>query len=231
MSIFMRNALILPMVAVAASVSAPAVAQNVAYADPLIVVVNTNAFKTGFQQINQNYAQNVQQMDAKEQELTQLLLPLDTNKDGNLSDAELAAAPKATVDKVNQLNAEMQQLQQPILVSRIYVVEQINAQYSVAQANVVKAKKIGVILKPEAFIYAPESADLTQSLVAEIDKGLPQAQITPPAGWQPMRGSVQTYQQIEELLQADAAMRQRQAQQQGGAQPQKQPAPAPSDGR
>lgn len=232
MSIFNSKRMILALgTGVAIFASAPVVAQSIGYADRTIAIVNTAAFKNGFQQINQTYAQNIQMMAQKEQEISTLLLPLDSNKDGNLSEQELANAPKATVDRVNQLNTEMQQLQQPIMVSRIYVLEQINTQYEAAQLAVVKAKKISVIVKPEALLYAPDSANLTQALVAEIDTRLPQAAITPPDGWQPQRRSLQTYQEVEELLQLDAMLRQQQAQQQGqgaAAAPQQ---PAASDGR
>ena len=219
MSLFTRKGVLLSIGATAAIISsAPVVAQSIGYADRVIAIVNTAAFKNGFQLINQTYAPNIQAMAQKEQEIATILAPLDANKDGTLSDQEAAAAPKATVDRVNALNTEMQQLQGPIIVSRVYVIEQIATQYDAAQTAVVKAKKVSVILKPEALLYAPDSANLTQALATEIDTRLPQASITPPEGWQPQRRSLQTYQEVEELLQLDAMLRQQQAQQ-GGAAP------------
>ena len=226
MSIFSSKRVILALGTSAAIVAAaPVVAQNIGYTDRNVVILNTAAFKNGLAQIDQLYAQNLQQMAQKEQEMGTLLAPLDANRDGDLSEQEIAAAPKATVDRVNILNGEMQQLQAPILYSRLYVVEQINTQYDPAQAAVVKAKKVSVILKPDALVYAPESADLTDALVAELDKTIPQVAITPPQGWQPQRRTVAAYQQIEEWLQFDAMLRQQQQQQQGApAAPAPQPA-------
>lgn len=222
MSIFTSKRIIMAMGTSAAIVAAaPVVAQAIGYTQPSLVIMSTTAFTNGFAQIDQVYGQNLQMIMQKEQEIGSLLQPLDTNKDGNLSEQEAAAAPKATVDRVNLLNGEVQQLQTPILLSRLYVVEQIAAQYGTAQANVVKAKKVSVILKPEAFLYAPESADLTEALALELNKLVPQAGITPPDGWQPKRQTVTLYQEIEEWMQINAMARQ---QQQGAAPAPQQPA-------
>ncbi len=218
-------------VAAAMVASAPVVAQAIAYVDRTIAIVNTAAFKSGWQQINQIYGQNIQSMAQKEQEIATLVAPLDTNKDGDFSDQELAAAPKPTVDRINVLNGEMQQLQAPIIIARIYVLEQINTQYDLAQAAVVKAKKVNIILRREALVYGAESADLTQSIVAEIDAKLPQAAIAAPEGWQPQRRSLQLYQEVEEILQVDAMLRQQQAQQGGAATAAPAQQPAADQGR
>ncbi len=229
MSIFTAKRVALTFGAsVAVVAAAPVVAQSIGYTQPSLVIMSTTAFTNGFTQINQTYGQNLQMIGQKEQEMGSLLKPLDTNNDGDLSDAEVAAAPKATVDRINQVNGEIQQLQTPILLSRLYVVEQIAAQYGTAQAAVVKAKKISVILLPEAFLYAPESADLTESIALELNKLIPQAAITPPQGWQPKRQTVSLYQEIEGWLEQSAMARQQQG---GGAAAAPVAQPAAGDGR
>lgn len=188
--------------------SAPVVAQAIGYTDRSLVIMSTNAFSNGIKQIDQAYAQNLQSIAQKEQEIGSLLMPLDTNKDNNLTDAEFNAAPQATKDRMGQINQEIQQLQTPILLSRLYVVEQINAQYKLAESNVVKSKKISVILKPEAFVYAPESANLTVAIADELNKIIPQAAITPPQGWRPTPMTVALYQEIEAWIEQSAMSRQ-----------------------
>jgi hypothetical protein len=158
-------------------------------------------------------------MQTKRQEINNINVQLDTNKDKELTQAELDAAIKAKNPLLTQLDEkqkEINTLQEPIILAQLYAVEQIAVKYEAAQQAVVAAKKISVILAPDAFVWAPEAVDVTSAITAELDKAIPTASITPPAGYRPSRQIGALYQQIQQLFNNAAQM---QAAQAAAAQP------------
>ena len=116
----------------------------------------------------------------------------------------------------------MTQLQEPIVTAQLFVVESIAMKYAAAQQAVITAKKVNLILSPEAFVWAPDSVDITPLITAELDKSIPTVATTVPANWRPSRQGAQVFQQIQQLF--ENAARQQAAQAQAQAQP-GQPAP------
>lgn len=219
----------------ALALAAPAQAQTVAYANPTSVVGSSKAFTTANQQIGTTYKasfdQIAQRRDALQKELEPLLNALDTNKDKNVSDAEIQAAQAAKrpeLDRIRtaQTNAEQDiaRLSTPASRAELFAIESILRQYEAAQLRVVTARKITVVLNPEVIMYAPESADITSAIVAEIDKTLPTVGITPPEGWQPSRETVQIQQQLVQIAQVRAYQAAAAQQQAGAAAPAAKPA-------
>ncbi len=210
----------------AAAISAPANAQvsGIATADTSVAIARSKALGTAYQQIGTQYAAVAQQMQTKRQEINNLNAQLDTNKDKELTQAELDAAIKAKNPLLTQIDAkqkEMNTLQDPVILAQLYAVEQIALKYEAAQQAVITAKRINVILAPDAFVWAPESVDVTAAITAELDKAVPSVPITPPAGWRPSRQIGALYQQIQQLI--SAAQQQAQA---AAAQPRPAAAPA-----
>jgi hypothetical protein len=151
-------------------------------------------------------------LQAKRVEINNLNAQLDTNKDKELTQAELDVAIKAKNPLLTQLDAkqkEINTLQEPVFLAQLYAVEQIALKYDAAQQAVITAKKINVILAPDAFVWAPEAVDVTAAITAELDKVVPSVPITPPAGWRPSRQIGALYQQIQQLI--NAASQQAQA--------------------
>ena len=68
----------------------------------------------------------------------------------------------------------------------------------------VNARKISLVLQPEVIMYAPDSADISSAIVAEIDKTSPTVGIQPPANWQPSRETMQIQQQLVQIAQVQA---------------------------
>ncbi len=203
----------------AAVVAAPANAQvsGIATADTSVAIVRSKALSTAYQQIGTQYASVSQQVQAKRQEINNLNAQLDTNKDKELTQAELDVAIKAKSPVLAQLDAkqkEVNALQDPVILAQLYAVEQIALKYEAAQQAVITAKRINVILAPDAFVWAPESADVTAAITAELDKAVPTVPITPPAGWRPSRQIGALYQQIQQLINAAAQQAQAAAAQQ-----------------
>ena len=216
-----RNTAIVAALLSATAIAVPATAQvaGIATAETSVAIARTKALGTAYQQIGTQYAAVVQQMQTKRQEINNINVQLDTNKDKELTQAELDAAVKAKNPLLTQLDEkqkEINTLQEPIILAQLYAVEQVAVKYEAAQQAVVAAKKISVILAPDAFVWAPEAVDVTSAITAELDKAIPAASITPPAGYRPSRQIGALYQQIQQLFNNAAQM---QAAQAAAAQP------------
>ena len=236
-----KKALLAAMLAAPAAlaIATPANAQaaGIAYANPTSVVASSKAFAAANQQISTTYKAAFDQMQqrrtALEAELKPLIAQLDTNKDGRVSEEEGKAAQAAknpALDKVRtaQTNAQndMSRLSNPAARAELFAIESVLRQYEAAQLKVVNARKISVVLSPEVFMYAPDSANISQAIVAEIDKVAPTVSITPPAEWQPSRETLAIQQQIAQAAQIQAYQQQAAAQQRPAAGA----APAPAAG-
>ena len=216
-----RNTAIVAALLSATAIAVPATAQvsGIATAETSVAIARSKALGTAYQQIGTQYAAVVQQMQTKRQEINNINVQLDTNKDKELTQAELDAAVKAKNPLLTQLDAkqkEINTLQEPIILAQLYAVEQVAVKYETAQQAVIAAKKISVILAPDAFVWAPEAVDVTPAITAELDKAIPAASITPPAGYRPSRQIGALYQQIQQLFNNAAQM---QAAQAAAAQP------------
>lgn len=184
------------------------VAGGIASADPLIAIAKTKALGAGFNQINTSYATYYTQMDAKSNEIVALQKQLDTNKDNQLSEAEIDAAQKAknpAITAIQAKQAELNKLQEPIVLAQYFVIEGVTAQYDAALQTVVTAKKLSMVLSPEAIIYSTPAGNITQDVTSALDARVPSVAVTPPANWRPTsRQTAQLHQQIMQLLQASA---------------------------
>lgn len=209
--------------ATAALVATPASAQvmGIATSSPEVVIVRSKARIAAYQQIEQQYAAQFQQVRTLRQEIATLQQSLDTNKDGQLSQPEVQANP-SVVQQIQQKEQAMQTATQPIVLAQTYAIEQLINDYANVQQQVVTEKKIQLLLTPEAIQWAPETVNVTDALVAVIDQRLPTVQITPPAGWRPRQDSLQTQQTVGQVLLQVA--QQQQAQQAATQQQQQQPA-------
>jgi Skp family chaperone for outer membrane proteins len=204
----------------AAAIAAPATAQvaGIATADTAVAIARSKALGTAYQQIGTQYASFAQQMQQKRKEINDINVQLDTNKDKELT--ELDAAIKAKNPLLTQIDTkqkEINQLQDPIIKAQLYTVEQIALKYDAAQQAVITAKKINVILAPDAFVWAPDAVDVTTAITAELDRTVPSVTITPPADWRSSRQVAALYQQIQQLFNNAA---QAQAAQAAATQPQ-----------
>ncbi len=210
------------MVAFAAPASAQ-VQGNIATVDLPSTIVGTQAFANGYSQINESYKAQIDQRRTLQTQRQTILGQLDTNDDNEVDEAEMTAAegtPQKT--QLDQIDGQIATLTTQIDGARIYVIEQISAQYAVALQEVIAANQIQILLAPDAVLLAPPEANIALKVAAALDTKVPTAQIIPPQGWAPQRASLGIYQQVQEfLLQAQLfAQAQQQAQAaQSGEQP------------
>lgn len=203
----------------ALAMAAPASAQvnGIATVDAATAIAASQARGSAYQQIATTYASQYEALRTGQQELSTLSKQLDTNNDNQVSDEELAAAQAAKNPVLQQIQAKQAQVataEAPIVRAQLYALEQILAQYSPALQQVISDKNIGVILSPDAFIYYPQTADVTGAVIEVLNTRVPVVSAAAPADWQPQRATVNLRQQVQEVL-VVAMLQQQQAQQQG----------------
>lgn len=175
------------------AITAPASAQSVAVLDPNAAVANSNAWKTAAQTIQTTYKTQIAQTEARQQTLSAGIktaaTALDTNHDGQLSQAEQQANPnglQALQAKQRSAQQELARLSEPFTRAKDYALEQITGHEDEAVQNVVKQRRITVLLRPEATFVADPSADVTSAVTAELDRLITApVSVTPPANWKP----------------------------------------------
>ena len=210
--------------AAATFVAAPVAAQvnGMATASPEAVIVRSAARIAAYQTIDQTYATQIAQIRTLRQEINTGQQALDTNKDGQLTEQEVQAG-QAAVAQLQQKDEQATQLTAPIALAQYYAIEQIINDYGNAQTQVLQQKKIQLLIAPDAVQFAPDNFNVTNDILKALDTRLPTVSTTPPAGWQPRRGTVETHQTVQQVLIAAAQQQQAAAAAQQG-QPQ-QPAP------
>jgi Skp family chaperone for outer membrane proteins len=215
----------------AVAFTAPAHAQaagGIATADPTVAIARTKALAAANEQIRNTFKDNLTKIEAKAGDRQRVLAQLDKNGDKQVDDNELATARTAknpALTQLDQIEAETNQLTTPVLRAQAFAIEMILQQYAKAQTSVVTSKKISVILTPEAFVYAPESADVTGAITTQLDTIVPSVPITAPQNWNPTEETMQILQRIQRMTQYAMALAAAQRGQ-GGA-----PAPAAGGAR
>lgn len=218
------------LAAVAAIAPLPAAAQvaGIATTSPEIVIARAAARNTAYQQIGTQYATQIQQIGTLRQEIQTLAQSLDTNKDNQLSDAERNAKP-AVLTQIQQKEQQINTLAAPITIAQAYALDQLAREYDAARQQVISAKKIQIMLTPDAIQYAPPAVDVTNDIVTALNTRKPTVTIAVPAGWQPSREVMGLQQTVQQILLA--AAQQQAASQQQPAAPQQQQQPAQPVGR
>ena len=206
-----------------AAIATPAAAQvaGIATSSPEAVIVRSQARIAAYQQIDQQFAAQIGQIRTLRQGMQTLQQSLDTDSNGQLSQAELQANP-GVVQQIQQKEQQLGQASQPIVLAQTYAIEQLINDYQNVRQQVVQQKNIQLLLTPDAIQWAPEAVNVTDDLVAVLDQRVPTVQITPPEGWRPRQDSLAAQQTVSQVLmnvaQQQAAQQQAQ-QQQPAAQP------------
>lgn len=173
--------------------SAPASAQMVkglAVANPSAIVALSNAYKVAEQQRPVTYKAQIDAANNRKNQVEAQLQPLATKL---RTDAQAANPNQASLQ---QQYAQLQQIEQsgqneinnilqPVALSRAYVVEQIGDKLEQATKQAMARQKIDLLLDAQAVINAPETYNLNQAILNELNAILPSAQLVPPAGWLP----------------------------------------------
>lgn len=201
-------------IAAAALAPLPAAAQvaGIATTSPEIVIARSAARNTAYQQIGTTYAAPIRQIGTYRQELQTLQKSLDTNNDNQLSDAEVRAKP-AVVTQIQQKEQQINTAATPITIAQAYALDQLAREYPAARQQVIAAKRIQIMLAPDAIQWAPPAVDVTNDIVAALNTRKPTVTTAVPAGWQPTREILQLQQAVQQILLAAAQQQAAQGQQ------------------
>jgi Skp family chaperone for outer membrane proteins len=175
---------------VAPAMAAGPIVPGLGVANLEAVRANSNAFKTAAQQRQTTYKAQIDQANARAQQIQAQLKPL-----ADKFEADRRAA-KPNEAALQQQLAQLQQLQQsgqqevnrilaPVAMSEAYVDEQIVDKLNTAVQNAITKRKISILLRPDALIFADNGYNMNQPILDELNVLLPSAQIVPPAGWEP----------------------------------------------
>lgn len=202
----------------AALTTAPASAQvegKIATIDTSRAIIGTDALRTAYELVTTTYKAQIDQRTAKQQELTELLRPFDTDGNGRIDDTELPALQGASnFQQFQQLEAEVASLTNQVNNARVFAVEQIFQQYGSAIEAVATADTIDMIMPIGSVLYAKSEADITAKVTASLNTKVPSVGVVPPANYRPSQQGAQLFQEIQQRLIQAQLIQQRQQQQQ-----------------
>ena len=209
--------------ALSALVAVPAAAQvnGIGVADPAIAVAGSQALQTAYNQIGTTFQAQRTQLEQLQQQRAGLIRQFDTDNDGQLSQEEQTAAQAntAVIQQVNGLDQQINPIQQPITLARVYVIEQLGQQLSNAVQAVVQANNVQLLLNPSAALYMADPVEMTDEIMAQLNQTVPTVSTAVPQGWQPQQQSVNLFQQVQEILLTVAQQQAAAAQQPAAATP------------
>ncbi len=154
------------------------------------VKVNTNAWKVAEQQRPTTYKATIDAANTRAQAIQAQLVPLAQKFERD------RAVPAPNQAALQTQYAQIQQLQQsgeeeinrmlaPVQLSRAYVEEQVNDQLQKAVDQAVVKRKLTMLVRADAIVYADPAYNMNQAVLDEINVLLPAAQLVPPTGWEP----------------------------------------------
>jgi Skp family chaperone for outer membrane proteins len=195
----MFKAALLGAVAAASLSSVPVMAQRGGNANPAPVVVvanteaaivNSNAYRAAIQQIQATYAPQIQAAQARDAQLQTELQTLRTAaitaRDAQpRNQAAFETAVRNLRTREQAAEQELAQLMAPVQLAREYVAEQISLRMAEAFEAARRARGAQIVLRSEAVLTADDSANITQAIITELNRLVPNVQIVPPPGYQP----------------------------------------------
>ncbi len=183
----------------AATLSAVSVAPIAAFAQAAggVAVANldqaverSNAYVLAVNQIKTTYKPQIDAFDARSKALNAEMQPMITafetaRRAPNAN--QQALQTQATALQTRQQNAqrELQQLYLPIGRAQAYAEEQIVAKLDAALKAAMNAKRVQLVLSPQATVSYQPGVDITNDIIAALNTSVASVGITPPAGWNP----------------------------------------------
>lgn len=195
MKTFLNSAALAAALVAAPALLAPAQAQVAAGQGTAVVdlegaVARSAAFQAASRQIQTTYKTQIDAFNARTQALNTELQPLQRELQ---TLQQNPATPKATLDsKVNAYRTraaaaqtELQRLAQPFGRPTAYAREQVAQQIEPALRAAMTAKRVNLVVSPEAAVLALPGGDITPDVVTQLNALVKTVSATPPANWQP----------------------------------------------
>lgn len=191
--ILIASALALAGLSVAPMTVAPAFAQSrtgIAFADLEGAIRKSNAMATAAQQIQTTYKAQIDQHGSR---AATLQAELDVMTARMREEAGKATPNQATLqtlnkerqDKTQAAQRELAQIESPYALAATYAQEQIQLRLDDAVKAAMAAKKIDLLLNPQAVLVGQGSSDITDAVVVELNRLVPTVSTAVPQGYQP----------------------------------------------
>jgi Skp family chaperone for outer membrane proteins len=170
--------------------SAPALAQSVGVVDLNAALANATALRTAETQIQAQYKTQIDAFNARRNAIAAELEPVGREIQALQANP---ATPPATLQarvaayRTREQNAqrELQPLAAPFQRPLAYAQEQAAARLDQALRAAMVAKRVSVVVNPQAVIAIQPGADITADVTAQLNTLVQTVSVTPPAGWQP----------------------------------------------
>ena len=208
-NILTASALAVATLSVSPIMAVPAAAQAkaVAVADVRVAAARSNAFTVASQQIETTYKAQIDQQQSRGQTLQAEINVLIAKYNEEIkktprNEAAVAAAGKAVQDKQRAAQTELGQIGAPVDLAIAYVEDQISVRMNEAIKAAMTAKKVDLLVNPEAVIARENNVDITDAVVAELNRILPNVSTAVPAGYQPGQLVQQRNQQLMDQARA-----------------------------
>lgn len=191
--ILVASALAIATLSVSPIFAAPAAAQSrtgIAVADLEGAVRKSNAMTVAVGQVQTTYKAQIDQYNSRaatlQAELDVLTARLrEEAGKATPNQTTLQTLNKERGDKSQAAQRELQQLEAPYALAISYAQEQVQLRLNEAVKAAMTAKKVDLLLSPEGVLARENNADVTDAVVAEINRLLPNVSIAVPAGYQP----------------------------------------------
>jgi Skp family chaperone for outer membrane proteins len=181
--------------AVFAQAAAPApapVASAPAYsavADFGAAVRQSNAFQAASRQVQTQYKAQIDAYNARSQplqaELQRTATEIRTLQQNNTAEATVNQRIQTFQARQQAIQTELAPLSAPFERPLAYAEEQITAKLDQATRNAMNAKRVNILLRPEAVAFAMPTSNLTGDIVQQLNALVPSVSTTVPANWQP----------------------------------------------
>ncbi len=175
----------------AAPLAAPAAAAtDVAVANLEEAVAKSNAWVLAANQIKITYKAQIDAFEARSRVLNAEIQPLvvafqAAQRAPAPNQAALQQQATAIQNKQQSAQRELGTMYTQIGRAESFAQEQIASKLDGALKAAMVARRIGIVLQPQATISYQPSRDITNDIVAQLNAMVPSVGITPPANWQP----------------------------------------------
>ena len=173
--------------------SAPAMAQSktsIAVANYEAAIARSQAYTVAMTQMQTTYKTDIDAIKARAVALQAEIKPLVDAY--NAAVQQPGATPQSVQPQAQALQTKQQsgeqelaRLRQRVSLATAYVEEQVAMKLETAIKAAMKAKNVDMVLSPQSVIAREPYVDITEAIVLELNKLVPSASITPPAGWEP----------------------------------------------
>lgn len=192
-NIFVASALAIATLSVSPVFAEPAAAQSrtgIAVADLERAIRVSTAMTTAGQQVQTTYKAQIDQYNSR---ATTLQAELDVLTARLREEAGKPTPNQTTLQTLNQerqtksqaAQRELAQIEAPYALAISYAQEQVQLRLDEAVKAAMTGKRVDLLISPEAVIARENNADITDAVIAEINRIIPSVSIAVPQGYQP----------------------------------------------